>query len=457
MVLVLLGLPLGLAASSLGSLQFLVTNELIYQYNEMAEEKHQYHELISFSSSFKNWSLGLTLRGFNFYKQTPNTTLDNLNVDIYRFYIRYQKSHWKVNAGDFYALLGRGMVLSVLKNEDVLRERTITGGDIVYHRGKLDLRILAGVVTDETEDQKWALAGGETSLEWLKDNYLGLHFSYINDMDSRLQLGQRLTYSLSASGNKLLKHFSYYAEVARLDFLENGSLAEDGYGLYSSLTFNYAHVTCLVEYKKYHHFNNEMNNPPIADRENEVSAISNTEGVRFHVQYALFNPDLRFFINHGRYREYEDKGDHTYGGLILEDLWDRLDISVSYGIKDILYPIRKFKVDLVYQISNRWSLEVSAWDKHYRDGEFYFKEQDHFLQVSLAPVLSLYFLHQYSHNRIMDLNHFYSGGIKLILKGITVIELSLGTVRGGQMCSGGQCFVVPPFKGVKFSIFHIFK
>jgi len=339
----------------------------------------------------------------------------------------------------------------------VLRERTITGGDVGYHWGKFDFRVLAGVVKDETEDQKWALAGGEANLEWLKTNHLGLHFSYINDIDSRLQLGPRMTYSVSLNGDRFLKYFSYYAEVAKLDFLESSSLADDGYGIYSSLTFNHDHWTCLAEYKKYRDFSNEMNNPPVADLDDEISPIADSEGIRLQVQYALFNPDLRFVINHGQYREYEDRGAHTYGGLIIEDLWDRLDLSISYGIKNILYPIKKVRFDMIYQLSGRWSLELSFRDKHYRDGEFYFKEQDHSLQVSLAPLLSIYVLHQYSHNRIMELNHFYSGGIKLTLKGRTVIELSLGTVRGGQLCSAGQCFVVPPFKGVKLSIFHIFK
>jgi hypothetical protein len=455
--LILLAMARILSGFSIGSVQFMATNEFITRYNDVAGDKFQYHELFSLSASLKNWSLGLSLRGFNYYKQTPNTTLDGLNTDIYRFYIRFQRAQWKLNAGDFYSLLGRGLVLSVLKNEDVLRERSITGGDAEYHRGKFDFRVLGGIVGDETEDQKWALAGGEARLEWVKRNHIGFHFSYINDLDSRLRLGPRITYSASLHGDRFLKYISYYVELAKLDFLEKASPAEDGTGIYASLTVNHARWTCLAEYKNYRDFSNEMNNPPVADLDEEISPLADAEGIRLQVQYALFNPDLRFVINHGQYREYEDRGNHTYGGLIVEDLWDRLDLSISYGIKNILYPIKKFKFDMIVQISGRWSLEVSVRDKHYRDSEFVFKERDHSLQVSLAPLLSVYVLHQYSHNRIMNLNHFFSGGMQLTLKGRTVFELSFGTVRGGQMCSAGQCFVVPPFKGVKLSLLHIFR
>jgi len=451
-----------LQAVKVGKLNFYITNDFLYQYNKLslqentlAPKENQFNESLSLFANLQRWSFGITLRSNNFFQQTPNVTLGNPGFDIYRKFVQYNSKHLQVTVGDFYAMLGRGLVLSVLKNEDVLRERTLLGGDIHYNRGRLDWRVLGGQIRDEIEDQQWTVAGGEISLEYAKNHRTAVHLSYINDGDTWLNLGKRLTYSVSLKGDKLLKNFSYYMELARLDYRD--SSIDTGYGFYSNITYNKSHVTCLLEFKRYKDFMNEMNTPPTADREDEISSFNDTTGLRFYFQYAFFEPDILLFFNLGRYTEYDDTGNHIYAGMSIEDFLDRLNLSVTYGIRDILYPIKRLDGHLLYQFSGRWSGEITVKNKRYKDKSFIFNEQDHILQISYSPYISLFFTHQYSHNRIISLNHFYSCGIKIYFSSGTVLELAGGTIRGGQICSGGQCFVAPPFKGIKCSLFHIFK
>jgi hypothetical protein len=346
-------------------------------------------------------------------------------------------------------------VLSVLKNEDVLRERTILGGNIHYNKGRVDLRALAGKVKDETGDQEWNVVGGEAGYEFVKNHSIGAHFSYVDDVKALRKLGNRLTYSLSLNGNKLFKNVGYYAEMAVLDFQEVDR--KSGYGFYSNITYSKSHFTGFLEFKKYKDFNNDMNNPPLADRLDEPSTQADAEGARLYLQYAFFEPDIIVFFNVGRYREFNDIGNHIYGGFNIEDLWERLTLSLSYGVRDIHYPVKKLDGQLIYQFSDYWSVEMDIRDKRYQDSSFIFKEIDHTFQVSYSPYVSVFVLHQYSHNKVIDLNHFFSGGIKVYLKAGTAIEVSGGTIRGGQICSGGICYIAPPFKGVKFSLLHTFK
>lgn len=444
-----------LPAFNIGKFDIYAVNEFLYNYNKAADKENQFYETFSLFSNYKKWSLGFTLRGNNFFKQSPDLTLENPRFDVYRKFIQYNSRNLKVNIGDFYSLLGRGLVLSVLKNEDVLRERTILGGNLMYNKGRWDLKLLGGVLKDETCDQEWLVAGGEAVFEYYKNNRLGVHLSYIDDKESRRRLGERQTGSVSLQGSKLFKNFSYYAECAFLNYSETDE--ENGSGIYANLTYSKSHVTSFIEFKRYENFNNEINNPPAADREDEVSPINDTTGVRYYFQYAFFEPDITLFFNIGRYKEYEDTGNNIYAGISIEDLRDRVDLSASYGVKDILYRIKKFDGHFLYQFSGRLSGEVFIKDKRYRDKDFIFKEQDQTCQISYAPKFSIFFMHQYSHNKIMNLNHFYSGGVKIYLSGGTVIELSGGTIRGGQVCSGGQCFITPPFKGLKLSIIHTFK
>ena len=454
-ILLLLCSTGNLQAFELGKIGFYITNETFFNYNKLADTKNQFYESLSIFANYDKWSLSLTLRGNNFFKQTPNVTLENPEFDVYRKYVQYNSKHLKIHLGDFYSLLGRGLVLSVLKNDDVLRERTILGGDVHYNKGRIDMRALAGRIKDETGKQEWNVAGAEAGLEFIKNHTVAAHFSYIDDVDTQQMMGTRLTYSVSLQGNKLFKDFGYYTEFAVLDFEDE--TRDTGYGFYSVVSYNKSHFNGFLEFKRYKDFNNEMNNPPVSDRTDEVSTLGDNSGARVYLQYSFSEPDITLFFNAGRYKEYEYSGNHFYGGVNIEDLWERLSLSFSYGVRDIVYSVKKLDGQLIYQFSGTWSTEFSIKDKRYRDDSLVFTETDYIFQVSYSPYISVYVIHQYSHNKVIDLNYFYSGGIKIYLSGGTAVELSGGTIRGGQVCAGGQCFVMPPFKGVKFSLLHTFK
>ncbi len=447
--------PVSLKAFDLGKISFYITTETLYRYNRIANEKHQFYQELSVFSQYKKWSVGVTLRGNNFLKQTYNKTLDEVQTDFYRKYIQYNSRYFKVNLGDFHTLLGRGLVLSVLDNEDIFRERTVLGGNMHYNRGRLDVKVLAGEVQDETYNQKWRTVGGEAGVEYIKNHFIGAHFSFIADGGTFRSLGDRVTASVSLKGSRLFKYFSYYAEAAILNF-EDEAL-EQGHAYYGNLTFSKSHFTGYVEFRRYKDFDNELNNPPTADRADEVTPLRESTGGRLYLQYAFFEPDITLFFNLGRYREYDDKGNHIYGGITIEDLWECLSLSLSYGVRDIIYPIRKVDAHLVYQFSDRWSVDLGFKSKRYTEKSFKFRELDQTLEISCAPYFSVFGMYQYSYHKVLDLNHFWSGGVKVYLKGGTAMEFSGGTIRGGQVCAGGQCFVAPPFKGFKFSLLHTFK
>ena len=438
-----------------GSLNFFVNNELIFNMNNTYDKEEQYYETLSIFANIKKWSFNLTLRANNYYKRDPNTTLTDTNFDIYRKTIRYNLKKMKLTIGDLYSVLGHGLVLSVQKNDEIFLERTILGADMKYLFKNIDFRILGGEITDDANTQKWRVAGSEVELKLSNNNRLGARFSYISDVNTLRNLGDRITYSFSTKNNKLLNHLSYYAEFAVLDFIERSE--KKGKGFYSNLTYNKAHTTILLEYKNYSAFDNEMNNPPVADRQDETASINDTEGLRVLIQYTIFDPEISFFFNIGQYKEYEDKGLHIYGGVSAIDLWDKISFGLSFGIRDIIYPIKKSDADLTWQLSDFMSLTLSAEDKRYSDNDFEFNEQDYSIQMAHSKGLSIFVNYQYSHNRIIGLNNFFSGGAVLNLKNDMEIRLSGGTMRGGQVCSGGQCYVLPPFKGIKFSLLKTFR
>ncbi len=438
-----------------GNLNFFINNEFLFNINNTIEKTGQYYETLSIFANLKKWSFSLTMRGNNYYKRDPNSTLDDHNFDIYRKTVRYNSKKIKLTIGDLYSVLGHGLVLSVQKNEEIFLERTIFGADLKYLFKNFDLRILGGEITDEAYDQKWRIAGGELEFRLSGHNRVGVRLSYISDVDTLRGLGDRITYSFSIKNNKLMKHLSYYGEFALLDFTEGNS--KRGEAFYSNLTYNKAHTTILLEYKNYSNFDNEINNPPVADREDETASLNDTEGFRILIQYTIFDPEISFYFNLGHYNEYEDKGLHIYGGISAIDLWDKISFGLSYGVRSIIYPIRKSEADLTWQVSDLLSLTLSAKDKRYNDNDFTFNEQDYTVQLAHSKGISTFFNYQYSFNRIIGLNNFFSGGAVLSFKNDMEIKISGGTIRGGQVCSGGQCYVLPPFKGIKFSLLKTFR
>ncbi len=438
-----------------GELNFFINNKLLYNLNNTYENTGQFYETLSIFANIKKWSFNLTLRTNNYYKRAPNTTISDTNFDIFRKTIRYNSKKLKVIVGDLYSVLGHGLVLSVQKNDEIFRERTILGADIRYLSNRFDLRILGGEINDDTFDQKWRVAGGELDLKLSGNSRLGGRFSYIIDEDTLRLLGDRLTYSFNIKTNKFFSHFSYYAEIAFLDFVENSM--KNGHAIYSNLTFNKSHITMLIEYKKYSNFDNEMNNPPIADKEDETSSINDTEGVRILFQYTVFDPEISFFFNIGKYREYEDNGFHIYGGVSAIDVGEKFSFNLTYGIRNIIFPIKKSDLDLTWQLSDLLSFTISSRDKRYRDNNFKFNEQDYSFQVAHAKGITLFLSYQYSYNKIIGLNNFFNGGLVLNFTNDMEIRISGGTIRGGQVCSGGQCYVLPPFKGIKFSLLKTFR
>lgn len=445
----------GLNGFQSGNLNFFINNEFLFNINNTYENSSQFYETLSIFANIKKWSFNLTLRANNFYKRDPNTTLSNNNFDVFRKTVRYSSKKVKLTIGDLYSVLGHGLVLSVQKNDEIFRERTILGADMKYLSDRMDLRFLGGEITDDTYDQRWRVAGGEVDLRLSKNSRLGGRFSYITDVDTLRHLGNRLTYSFNIKGNKFLRYISYYAEFAFLDFIDNSS--KQGQAFYSNLTFNKTHTTVMFEYKNYSDFDNEMNNPPVADREDETASLNDTEGFRVLFQYTLFNPEISFYLNIGKYREYEDEGFNIYGGVSAIDLTDKFSFNLSYGIKNIIYPIKKSEFDFTWQVSDYLSFTISSRDKRYSDNSFKFNEQDYSFQFAHANGITIYFVYQYSYNRIIGLNYFYSGGITLNFRNDTELRISGGTIRGGQVCSGGQCYILPPFKGIKFSLLKTFR
>lgn len=500
-----------LLAQAEGGFRLTFTNDFVGQQNRLAtwspeasrpdrdpkEAWRQFNESLAITG---NWVLpdagsltfGLTGRSTNFYQQRSDLTLDPADSRLYRKYLKYSQGGFTAQVGDFHALLGRGLVLSVLPIDKLLKERTIEGADVRYQGSWLELRALTGNIRTETRDQAWKVTGGECVVKWLEGpqvgiHRLGFHGARIEDAETaktdeltRSLMHRRELRSVSLSGDRIGQRVSYYVESARLrwtprpdDFLP----LKEGEATYANVSFKAGPVYVLAEGRRYLRFEtdlidaqNTLNNPPLTDREDEKNNLVHSEIRRVMVQYALKEPDLAFFVSVGEIKEnaYGDEampffrfdpktdvGHNVYGGFTAEDLWDRLTLSATYGVKDVLYRETRTDVAATLRFSKRWSLEVKHRDKRHTDpmtGEPN-QERDLSVQLSRSPRFALYGMQQYRSSPGVNFKNrlMHSGGIRFFVSKTSYVDLSGGAIRGGLVCSGGQCRELPDFKGWKLA------
>lgn len=509
-------LILGLAAAGLGLhaqeapvFEGSVVNDLTVQQNELARRQpvpgqpapapkdgwRQYQESLTLNGSLRfadgpSLLLSLTGRQVNFYQQASDLTLETPDRSLYRKTLTFQWGGFTARAGDFHALLGRGLVLSVLPIDKLLKERTIEGGDLRYQSDRFEFRALGGKVQTETRDQAWRVAGGEVRAALLQGtevgtHRLGFHAARIEDvatpnLDPFLLplLRERRTHSVSLGGDGVGQVLDYYVEEARLtwerkpdDFTE----ILPGRATYANLTLRPGPLFILGEYRRYERFEtdllhpeNTLNNPPLADRDDEKNNLVHSEVARVLVQVAGREPALALFVSAGALKEngggpfdpVKERGHDVYGGFSMEELGDWFSFSATYGVRHVLIPERRTDAAMTIRFTPRWSLELKVRDKRHRDAaQQLVRESDYDAQLSCSPRFSLYVRQQYRTDTGRNFKDpwFPSGGLRVNLWKGSYLDVSGGSIRGGLVCSGGQCREMPDFKGWKVATHFVFR
>lgn len=442
---------LGTAFAEDKKFSFLFTNEFTYQKNRLANQSDQFLNASSLFLKYGNWAGGLTMRGYNYYKQATNYTLEDPEFDLYRKYIQYTQPNFEFQAGDFYSILGRGLVLSVLQNDKAYRDRTVLGGDFHFHSKNWKFRMLGGNVEDELKMEKWRVAGAEVSREYWKGNRVGFNASYIHDAKTFMDIGDRLTGSIQLNADTLPGGFSYYTEISRLNIED--PFRPDGSGYYANVGWTRKNVTLLFEFNKYKDFNNGLNNPPSADRGDEGVELTDSETLRLYAQYSFFNPDIIAFVSIGRARDAAETGPQIYTGANASEIWDRLDFSFVYSFKETYYPVKIIDGQATLRLTSALAADFAMRDKRFDQGSYRFNERDWMPQISWAPYGSVFFQRQYSRDLIDGHHYFNSYGFRINVKRDSYFEFSTGSIRGGEVCAAGQCLYIPPFRGWKIGVF----
>jgi hypothetical protein len=470
-----------------------VSNDLLVQDNQLAHgpgfpddpktRPSQYQEALSVVWTEGSWLGGFTLRQVNFYQAQANETLPSPDASLYRVYGTFTARDLSATAGDFNAVLGRGLVLSVVKNDAVLQDWTIRGAQVKERWGPLDLRAMAGTVSNNLRrlddfHQRWKVSGLEGELEWAPGNRLGARAVTIEDDTvppdlSGQRVGRRAAQSMDLAGANLFDRVDYYGEIAQVRYLDPmdvqiPSPATDparGSGAYGTLIFHAGPWLLQGEVKRYRHFDDELNNPPLADRDSEPNNKANGDGARLYGQYSFRRPDLTLFLSGGRYREgnliapVSFRGSNVYGGFKGQDWMDFLDLSCTYGLKTVheagTYPEWKTDAAMTCRFGQGWGADFTFTEvRNHIPGSDPYEQWDLTSQLTRSPWGAVYLTQQYdplvnTAANPFGTSHLYSAGVRVTLRNGSFIDFSGGRLRGGQVCAGGQCILLPAYQGWK--------
>jgi hypothetical protein len=222
----------------------------------------------------------------------------------------------------------------------------------------------------------------------------------------------------------------------------------EGTGAYGNLSWQRGAWFLMGEAKRYENFDDALNTPPLADRETEKNDLHDASGRRVFLQRSFMKPDLTVFLSAGRYREGTRHGQNLYGGFKLQDGFGRMDLACTYGLRTVLYPEKRTDAALTWRFTPRWSLDLTLRDRRNRPPwSDPYQETDLAVQVACSPRFALFLLQQRSSVTVFDSTRLYHGGLRVNLPKGSYLEMSGGRLRGGEVCAGGQCVKLPPFKG----------
>ncbi len=399
----------------------------------------------------------------------------------------YRLNDWEFVAGDSYAQLGRGILLSLRKSAEVGLDVALRGGQLSLNNNTHGFSLFGGLTNPSNldaiaqrfvEDTNDIVTGASyefRGLDLIDFGVMGLYF----EPDERLLEERDWTAStgLFAEMNNLTDWLSIYLEG---DF-QSRTLAgntDEGKAGYLTLDLAFGDLAILVEGLYLDAFelrgsrNTALNSrfaytqPPTLERiDQEVINNRDTLGGRARVEYYFFEIETLVYAN-GMYRinnidEPEQLDQlHAYGGAEIFFGSGLSHINFSGGFRtesqsgDTIKSMVHGEVDYLQSLSDGYSLHLTSSNEFRTLQEDDYQRGSTFAGVDLTGVGGLTFEFGYDNQDESGAvrNFFYAGHLFAELGDSIQLRLTGGTQRGGIKCISGVCRDFPEFAGARANV-----
>lgn len=417
-------------------------------------------------------------------------------LQIERLTLRFTRGPWEVVGGDFYRQLGRGIALSLRKNEESAVDVTLQGGQLGYQGTAHQLTAFAGRTNPANLDaisQRFVADTHDTIVggtwDWTGNSLVKLG-AFGLWMKTREQLlGEHSTTASAGATVAMPTATDWLALYAEGDAQQRQviGVSSRGYAAYATadLTLLHGDLTFLLEglhlqdYELRGSTNTALgkafdyNQPPTLERiDQEVTNLRDVDGAALRAEYFFFDLDLLLFAS-GNLRLNDPAGPspvqtaHAYAGATWTFQQGRSRLQASAGTRDerqdgqTLRTLIHAEADYLQALLVEYGLSIhlQLWHELRSQDAADFQRGTSLLSLEWARRGSAGFELSYDTQdpRPEVRNAFAAALLAWHLHGTFDLadldELSLavlaGTRRGGLRCVAGVCRDFPEFSGAQ--------
>ena len=377
-----------------------------------------------------------------------------------------EQGAFRVTAGHFSEVLGRGMLLAVFEDEELNFDSRLQGASIRWDHASGSARVLAGqhegnrfrALRFDAESLGPLQLGGGMVEAWGSGQN--------TDVRDREQLFGATAELSGATGTLFAEH------VVRT--FPNG--ADAGHGSYASVSGVMGEFSLEAEARDYERFEFEYHDPPSVLFQHQWTLANRVIGV---IQTDIGNDDVQGWLTEGTYspglfttllgaygvtRSHD--GDREYREGYAEgktDWQERVFATVAAGETEFDFGPRFTEIlsgygEVVAEFGEVQSLAVALeWseavesDATTADFQYPREWRDRILNLTYArsPWLTMTLSHEDTTDEEQERSDWLFLQAEIMLDSGNDVVLTAGSERGGWKCSGGVCWYEPEFQGVK--------
>lgn len=440
-------------------LRHLGNNYLEYSIDREHDSRY-FEDWTEFSLSYQNWRLGVQ---YEIHLPPQPFSQDTSGQGIYQRYLEYRTGDLNVRVGNFYSILGRGLVLRSFDERIIRWDTNIDGIKFDYYHPLFDVKLLGGRPRDRTGIRHNVFQAAELRIKPISQFHFGGSF-LVTEFNT---IGEVSWGSVFSEINH--PYGDLYVEYATKNFPEE---YPEGHALYASSNFFIGALSLLGEYKDYDHFKLEegvtYNNPPTAVREhlytllNRIQLQQNTNAEKGYLVQAAY-PVLEDAIATVNYSWTEDLDDV----LLYEEYYGQLEFDYpqdwewvwAFGRqKDIIARYLNFVNSTIFNLSQYYSLKFVFEHQHAKvhatNRQYY--DQIASLSLSRSPAWTISALAERTTDQISEQDFWIGGQLDINIFKNYDLTIFGGQRRKGKLCLGGNCVLRPEFEGVEVILINRF-
>jgi len=421
--------------------------------------------------------------------------------------VEWSNRSLSLTAGDAYVSIGRGLALSLRKDDELGTDTTLRGAKLLVHHGDLGATLVAGTANPNNVDEATGasiddpydlIAGAQADVRLADRVKVGGYATAIAFHDSMglvpgdAYADRSLQVGVTVDAPRIAERFGFYLEAVRQQVVAEPAPADPvGFGLYGAATAYLGKATLLFEGKAYGTLTPlgpdtgvaafdsiAYTTPPTVERvgqllENPQRRIA---GGRLRLDWR-FGPALGAHASYGAFRDWQGYADpmspadvrpgtihDPYAGF--EARWNdaRSWAMVTGGYRAVLLDgpaelVRgdgHLEADIAQALDRRWSLTLHAThlERSKDDSQLAahaVREGTVSAGFRLRPWLAAAAGYDYTTDPTQPERDYFHGDVSWDITSSSSLRLFAGSARGGLRCVSGVCRVFPPFEGVKLT------